>query len=695
MIFAKGTKKEHEAVLKEALERYKRCTTAEGLYRKDALEDQKFVDLLEQWPEPIKKKRRGKAMLVIDHLGTTIHQVVNDMRQNKLGIKVRPRGGGADVAKAKRRQAVIRYVENRSKTPAILDFCAESAVKVGEGYMRVLTEVIDSETNEQDILVKRIPNWCAAHLDPDRQEPDGSDALFGFIEDEVDKDAPEVKDAEAGSWSSDSAGATQKDWYNGKTVKIVEYFRLVGEGKNRKCEWYKLTASKVLDFKEFPSKYVPIVEVVGEEMIVEGKRYRRGLVRRSKDAQTMYNVMATAEAERTAQLPKGKWVGTKKHFEGVDHHWKGANKDDTAYLPFNVDPQAPMSRPEFTAPEGVPVSVINAKVAAREDIKYTSGLSNAALGISGPEKTGKAIIALQREGDTANFHYTDNLTRAVGHLGCIINDMAPRVFDLKRVLQIVGDDGKEMALGLNMKEEEAKALGLTDFLEDWGGEYEVISEAGPSYATKRQETAEALTTLVEKMPIIGEVGPDLVIESFDFDKATELADRIREKLGISKTGPDGQPIEGPAPDPAMVQAMQQMEVQLAATSDQLAAAQAELADKEAERQAKHALEIEKAKIEAWSKVEVARVQAQAAAPALPAAPAAPTSPAPAPAGSPAPSLETLVPVIQDILEAVSELRAEVAQLRNTAPAPVAEPGPAPAPLAGLDPLGPESVGAIQ
>jgi Phage P22-like portal protein len=691
VIWAPDTSKADQEILEEALKRFKGCEEAESIYRPDCLLDQKFVDLLDQWPEAIKKNRKNKVMLVVDHLGTTVHQIVNDIRQNKLGIKIRPRGGGADIQKAKARQAAVRYVENRSHVPALLDYGAESAVKVGEGFIRVRTERVNDDTNEQDIIVERILNWAAVHLDPDRQKPDGSDAMYGFIIDEVGKTAPELEGKNLGEWKTSGIGDTQKNWFNGDAVRIAEYFRLVGKGKARKCEWFKLAATTILERTDIPCRYVPIVEIVGEESFVEGKRYRRGVVRRSKDAQTRYNVMVTAETERIAQMPKGKWIGTKRQFEGLDQLWKGANTDDTAYLPFNVDPQHPQ-RPDFVTPEAVPASLIQAQASAREDIKATTGIFDASLGNRSNETSGKAIMARQHEGDTSNYHYTDNLTRSVQHLGCIILDMFPKVYDTKRLFHILGDDGKEVALAIKMSHDEAQAAGATHFIQEWeDGDYEAIVETGPSYATKRQETAEALLQLADKLPALQEVAPDLIVEAFDFDKGQDMADRLRKKMGIETTDEQGNPTGAPPPDPAMVQQMQQAQMENAALKDQLGAATQAANDKQSTEQLKADTEIKKAQIDSWTKIQVAQIQvaakAQAAAVSEPSAPAAPEA-AENDAISPA-----MAEMLHGLMEGLNELRAQVARLGNTAPAPVAD-EPVPAPNAGMG-QPPESFGAIQ
>jgi hypothetical protein len=83
------------------------------------------------------------------------------------------------------------------------------------------------------------------------------------------------------------------------------------------------------------------------------------------------------------------------------------------------------------------------------------------------------------------------------------------------------------------------------------GEYDVVVTTGPSYQTQREEKREALIGLTQAMPALGEVAPDLVVDSLDFPGGKEIVKRMRGKMGLDEKG---EPVEQapPPPDPALV-----------------------------------------------------------------------------------------------------------------------------------------------
>ena len=85
-------------ILEDALEAFKLSSDNERDNRLAALDDLKFARLSDQW-SPEDKRRRGtnRPSLVINKLPAFIRQVVNDARQNKPSIKVRPVDDIADV----------------------------------------------------------------------------------------------------------------------------------------------------------------------------------------------------------------------------------------------------------------------------------------------------------------------------------------------------------------------------------------------------------------------------------------------------------------------------------------------------------------------------------------------------------------------------------------------------------------------
>jgi hypothetical protein len=50
---------------------------------------------------------------------------------------------------------------------------------------------------------------------------------------------------------------------------------------------------------------------------------------------------------------------------------------------------------------------------AADDIKSTTGSTIASLGATSNERSGRAILAREKQSDTGTYHYVDNLARAI------------------------------------------------------------------------------------------------------------------------------------------------------------------------------------------------------------------------------------------------------------------------------------------
>src|ERR1017187_4760985 len=85
----------------EVRENYKRATEYWSKDRKAALDDLKFR-AGEQWPADIvaQRERDKRPCLTIDKLNKYVRQIVNDGRQNRPSIKVRPVDSDADIPTA-------------------------------------------------------------------------------------------------------------------------------------------------------------------------------------------------------------------------------------------------------------------------------------------------------------------------------------------------------------------------------------------------------------------------------------------------------------------------------------------------------------------------------------------------------------------------------------------------------------------
>lgn len=553
------------------------------------------------------RKLHMRPMLTINKLPQHIRQVTNDIRQNRPSIRFRPADDGADVEVAEILMGLVRHIEANSDADVAYDTATEHQVTHGQGYVRILADYVSEDSFDQDIFIQRIKDPFKVHDDPDAEDPAGADRNWLFFEDFIDEDEfkKQYPKAEPIDWSHVDAG---DGWFDkgGKKIRIVEYFEVVNkeaklflwstgatsyEGdpmpagvmmgelpiKERKAQkrtviWRKLTGLAVLEEREFPSKYIPWARFLGNEWVVDGKTYISGIVRNTKDSQRMYNVAQSAIVERVMQAPKAPWVAPAEAIEGYEKTWQSANITNHAYLPYNHidDAGNPIPAPVRNAPATVEPGLNQVASGASDDIKSETGQYDASLGQRSNETSGRAIMARQREGDNATYHYIDNGARAVRHLGRIVLDMIPKIYDTKRIARIIGEDDSVANATLDPQQEVA----YQEFKDDAGeiqrifnptiGTYDVYTTTGPSFTTKRMEAVDAMSSMTQANPQLWQVIGDLLVKNMDWPGAEDMAKRLKLTL-LPPIQQELNKNEGqPQLPPQVQQAMQQMQNQLQA-----------------------------------------------------------------------------------------------------------------------------------
>jgi hypothetical protein len=519
----------------------------------------------EQWDDYAKVARKGRPMLTLDRTNQYIAQVVNDSRQNKPSIQTLPADSRADIEVAKRLNGIIRHIEYTSRAAIAYDTAIELSARVGQGWLRVLPKVVRSETNEQEITIARVHDPMSICLDPNSVEPDGCDSMFGFAESTLTDKAfsrmyPKAKKA---SWDSEG-------WFGDDSIRIAEQFRIYEEKQNRitirgpegnqmsvseddywkiaaqtgmkpevlgtfiaktrKVKWRKLSGVEVLEETEFPSQWVPLIPVLGYELWVEGKRYLCGMVRRMMDGQRLHNYEASAQTEALMVQPKAPFLVSTRALEGNEKEWQSLNSGNPPYLPWNDldtdNPNAPpVQPPQRLSPPSFPAAFNNGNTRGSMEMEASVGMSKSNLGQPSNAVSGRAKLADQREGDTANFHYIDNLRRSMEHMGRIIVDMIPKIYDTERQAKIMGEDGEQSAVQINpnMPNPVAKQGGKIVAINPGVGAYDVRVKVGPSFASLREETAANLTELSRGNPQLGAALAPLLVKMSDLPEADKIS----------------------------------------------------------------------------------------------------------------------------------------------------------------------------
>lgn len=495
-------------------------------------------------------------MVVDNELPQYIHQVTNDIRQNVPSIKVLPVSDG-DIETGKIFSGLFRAIEDHSHADEVCDTAAEYAVTCSIGFMRVDHDFCDDKSDEQEIIFKTVPDPLSVWLDPSSVEYDGRDANTAILVEPISKkDFERLYPGKSFISFTDPKGEDNKS----DTINIAEIFVREVTGERDKAytvNRYKFSGEDRLASTTFPGKYIPLVPIYGQVSWIDGKRVLQSLIRQARSPQRRLNHMLSKESQVLAQAPiapilavEGTLVNERKQYQipGLENALE--------YRQIDLDGnQAPA--PIRLQPPGASTGFLEAIASAKEAIKASMGIYNAGLGKREGNASGIALEQLDKSGDVATFHYPDNVRRSYGHMGEIVVDMAPIIYDTPRIVQTLNDESDVIMVGVNgaaLQEGQKQHYDLTK------GKYRIRITTGASYTTKRQEEAEFLSNIAQKDPNFMQIGGDILFKSMDTPGAQALSERYK-KIVPQQLLDDKQD----QPDPQVIQlthALQQAQGQI-------------------------------------------------------------------------------------------------------------------------------------
>ena len=553
-------------LIEEAKQFLRFCSDNDSTNRVEALDDLKFAGG-DQWPVEIQNSRllESRPYLTINKIDAYCRQIENQQRQQRPRMKAHGMNNESDEKVAEIITGICRHIENQSDADAAYDHAFSFAVRMGWGYWRVMHDYPRTDSFDQELYIKRIENAFMVYFDPNSNEPDGSDAEKCLITEVVSKESfrkmyPEADDGSG--FNARGTGDSQSEWITREDIRIAEYFYterkrmmlyLLSDGTTvyedekpkesvlqdagiyvvskretvkKQIKWCKLTGMEILETSNWAGKYIPVVPVYGQQLIVDSKKKKFGLTRMAKDPQRMYNFWSTALTESVALAPKAKYLLAEGQDEGHEMEWNTANIKSMPVLRYKqTDSEGkPAPVPQRIQPEPPPTGMVTALQGLNSDLMAVIGIYDPSQLPNG-NQSGKAINGMQQQTDMTNFHYYDNLTRSIRHTGRIILDLIPHIYDKERVLRIIGADGKGELVTLNQPGQDEE--GVNKILNDVTvGEYDIVMETGPGYASKRAEAVDSMMGLFAADPNLVQIAGDLLVRNMDFPGAEIIADRL-------------------------------------------------------------------------------------------------------------------------------------------------------------------------
>jgi hypothetical protein len=565
----------------------------------------------------------ARPCLTINKLLQPVEIVATQARQARLALSFSPKSNGADQDTAEAFEDIVRAIQANSRAHLARQWAFERAVKAGRGFYRILTEYANDGDNDLDIVYKRILNQSSVYLDPSAQEPDWSDGLWAFVTEDLPLERYKAQYPKSQMATDpgvlEGIGNSQPAWVredeSGQLIRVAEYWEVVltkvsvtlyafpdrteknltadeeafalksggqpvineadgqpfvREVERRKVRWTKINAVETLASQDWPGRYIPIIPVIGREANVNGERRWGGIVRPSRGAQQYYNFQVSNQAETIATATRAPYIAYWETIEPYADWWKQSAVRNFPFLPVAAARDAQgnvLPLPQRNVAEPAIQAITMAIAQANSDIQATTTVHDPSLGNLSPnERSGKAIMALQKQSEQSTGQYLDNLAQmSILYEGKVLRDLIPKVYTrVGRIVPAVGADEQQRQIMLGQAfvtkdgqpqpaqqgDPKAKVIDLAK------GEYGVAVTVGKSYTTRREEGVAQMGALAEAAPNMVPVYADLWVGNMDFPGARQIADRLK------KTNPAAQDTEEGQPSPEQLQQQLQQASQM-------------------------------------------------------------------------------------------------------------------------------------
>jgi hypothetical protein len=312
----------------------------------------------------------------------------------------------------KLREGLVRRIQRDSHAADARTWAFARAVQAGRGYYLVMTRYLPGKTWDQEVYVQRLYNQASVSLDPAHEQPDGSDAEWGFVGRDmpweeykatypkfVDEDGKRRRNTvcDCGKEEFRALGDNYKGWFTSdgemRSCRVVDYYYThretrtlavledgsvhwddeLPEGSDpvdtrevieKTICWAQLDGTQILDETDWPGPDLPIVKVVGEELQpYDDERRYEGMVRPSRHSQQGFNAMVSKWVETVGLAPIPPFQVAEGQVEGYEAWYQAANTRTLPYLPYKqVDLEGRPAGPPQRTNVDTPIAAIAGSV---------------------------------------------------------------------------------------------------------------------------------------------------------------------------------------------------------------------------------------------------------------------------------------------------------------------------------------------
>lgn len=548
----------------QMLERFKRDIESDADAMDDqrdkANEDMRFVNvdggMREDWFEDV-FDHEDRVRLELDIVSNPLQRFLGERNQNPTGVVFKPDDRGTTTKDSDLLNGIYRSDFRDYSGKIAVDNAIMEIATVGVGSWRLANEFDDDsdpENENQHIEWKPIYNsyntvyWDQSALRIDKRDAGHCTVLTQYTDASFEKEFPghqpvSAYTPESRDFGRRGIGATadipiyyiatryeivRKETtafvYNNLATEKVETYSKEDHDKikdeladdetrtfvrertviHQTCERTVFSGTEILrKTKRVAGKYIPVVTGYGYRAFVDGTERYRGLVRKMKDAQRLYNVQVSQLAENSASAGQEVPIFTREQVENQDISEIWADKNNKPFLMVdnatdeegNIVAMGPLGYNKPAALDQSTTSLLGIIPAYIQE--QTGFVAGEAID---KEASGKALAQLMKRENMNTQVVSENIDTAIAWSGEIYQAMAQEIYTTPRIKRTLERDGTEGEVGLLESVMDQQTGQFVESNDLRTKKFKSYADVGPQYETQREQTVEDMKGIMELLP---------------------------------------------------------------------------------------------------------------------------------------------------------------------------------------------------
>lgn len=267
------------------------------------------------------------------------------------------------------------------------------------------------------------------------------------------------------------------------------------------CEKTVFSGTEILeDTRRIAGKHIPVISLYGYRAFVDGTERYRGIVRKLKSGQQLFNVQVSQLAENAATSGQEVPIFLREQVASPDVAEAWADKNNKPYLVVDAvkddDGNTIAAGPiGYSKPPALDQSTTALLSIVPNYIKDVSGFE---VGEAIKKETsGKALRAMIKRENMNTQVINDNIANAIAWSGEVFQAMAQDIYTTARMVRTLardGEEGNQNLLAPVMDTETGQVVESNDLRNK---KFKSYADVGPQYDSVREETVDDMKGMAE------------------------------------------------------------------------------------------------------------------------------------------------------------------------------------------------------